>query len=350
MFLIALLSGTFAVPAEEQRFVARASQKISDITPELMEKHQVPGVSIALVADGRVQRTLVYGVASVKSGAPVKTNTLFEAASMSKPLFAYAALKLVEQGKLELDRPLVEYLPRPYLTNQPAHRKITARMVLTHRSGLPNWRKDGWRSKNPLQLKFEPGSKFGYSGEGFLYLQRVVERITEQPLDRFMREALLKPLRMDASSYRWETNNAVLIAAGHDAKGALKANKRRYDRPNAAYSLFTSPSEYARFLIEMMKADRSAAHSLSLDTIKEMLKPVSHDPVHDRHFGLGWAVYQGPEGVFWGHGGSNSSGFRCFCRFNPADGKGIVIMTNGIGGKALYKELLGKIDAEPGSP
>ena len=326
--------------AGEQRFATRAASVIDSAVPELMKKHHVPGVSVTLVEAERVQWTGVFGVTHVKTGKPVTVNTLFEAASMSKPLFAYAVLKLVEDGKLELNRPLVEYLPKPYLTNQPAHRKITARMVLTHQSGFPNWRKDGWRSKHPLKLKFEPGTRFGYSGEGFLYLQRVVEQLTEQPLDEFMRDGLLKALGMTSSSYRWELANAKLIAAGHDAKGGLKRDDRRYDYPNAAYSLFTTPAEYSRFLIEMMNQS-SGRHTLSSLMKARMLKPLSKDKEGKRHFGLGWAVY--PNGRF-GHGGANGSGFRCFSRFEPATEAGIVIMTNGVGGKALYLALLKQID------
>ncbi|MGB0578975.1 MAG: serine hydrolase domain-containing protein [Limisphaerales bacterium] len=316
-------------------------QVIDATVPKLMKEYLVPGVSVALVADGKVHCTGVYGVAHVKLGQRVDTTTLFEAASMSKPLFAHTVLKLEEEGQLDLDRPLVDYLSKPYLTNQPAHRKITARMVLTHRSGFPNWRDGGWLGKKPLKLKFEPGARFGYSGEGFLYLQRVVEQLTGQPLDEFMRQGLLKALGMTASSFRWEVENSGRIAAGHDAQGKLKRDDRRYDLPNAAYSLFTTPAEYSQFLIEMMRTERSSKHSLSAAMKARMLEPASEDEKGERSFGLGWAVY--PEGRF-GHGGSNGSGFRCFSRFEPARGAGIVIMTNGVGGKAFYLALLEQIE------
>jgi CubicO group peptidase (beta-lactamase class C family) len=322
----------------------RAATVVDSHTPGLMVEYKVPGVSIALIDNNRIVRTATYGVANAKTKSPVATNTLFEAASMSKPLFAYAALKLVETGNLDLDRPLTAYLEEAYLPDQPQHRRITARMVLSHTSGFPNWRKGGWRSGNALAVKFEPGSRFGYSGEGFLFLQRAVENITGEPLDLFMSRRLLPHLGMQTSSYQWEPKNSPLIAAGHHLDGKVKTANRRYDAPNAAYSLFTTPTEYARFLIEMMRDDRSAKHSLSKATLTAMLTPVSHDQENGRHYGLGWAIKQRPTGNLYSHGGSNGSGFRCYSRFDPKTKTGIVIMTNGIGGAELHRALLKRID------
>ncbi len=281
------MAGAEIRPQPTPDWGSRVATVVDRHTPGLMAEHNVPGVSVALIHNNLIVRTATYGVANARTKTPVATNTLFEAASMSKPLFAYAALKLVEDGRLDLDRPLVGYLDKPYLPDQPQHRRITARIVLSHTSGFPNWRKGGWRSGNALVMKSEPGGKFGYSGEGFLFLQRVVEKITGEPLDQFISRRLLRHLGMRASSYQWEPKNSPLIAAGHDRDGKVKTASRRYDAPNAAYSLFTTPTEYARFLIEMMRDDRSAEHSLSKATLTAMLTPVSHDPEHDRHYGLG---------------------------------------------------------------
>ena len=139
-----------------------------------MKEHHVPGVAIVGIENRHIAWERQYGVRTAGKPDEVRGDTVFEAASMSKPLAAYAALKLAEQGKLDLDRPLYEYLHEPYLKDEPLHRKITARMVMSHTTGFPNWRPGGWLGSEPLTVDFEPGTKSGYSGEGFLYLQRVL--------------------------------------------------------------------------------------------------------------------------------------------------------------------------------
>jgi hypothetical protein len=136
--------------------------------PELMKKSNVPGVSIALIQRGKTIWVHGFGVKKAGTSQPVTGETVFEAASLSKPVFAYGVLKLVDQGKLGLDVPLTTYLPKPYIPGDQRLAKITARIVLSHRTGFPNWR-DG----DSLPLYFTPGERFSYSGEGYIYLQRV---------------------------------------------------------------------------------------------------------------------------------------------------------------------------------
>src|SRR5215468_2276665 len=170
--------------------------------PDLMAKGAVPGLSIALIRDRTTYWVHSFGVRDAKSGQPVTEETIFEAASLSKPVFAYAVLKLVDQGKLDLDTPLTHYWPSdsPYSidpANDPRLQQITARIVLSHRTGFPNWRPDG----KPLTIYFAPGSRFSYSGEGYVYLQRTVERIESKPLNQIMQEIVFAPLGMNDSTY-----------------------------------------------------------------------------------------------------------------------------------------------------
>lgn len=139
-----------------------------------------------------------FGVKNAKIGLPVTAETVFEAASLSKPVFAYGVLKLIDQGKLGLDVPLTTYLPKPYIDGDERLNKITARIVLSHRTGFPNW-----RGKPSLKICFTPGERFSYSGEGYIYLQRVVEHITGKPLNEYITEAVFTPLGMANSSYVW---------------------------------------------------------------------------------------------------------------------------------------------------
>ncbi|MFK8115269.1 MAG: serine hydrolase domain-containing protein, partial [Rubripirellula sp.] len=186
-----------------------------------------------------------------------------EACSISKPFFAYLFLKLVEEGKFKLDQPLVDYLKADYMDAEPRHRRITAKMALTHTTGFPNWRRGGWRSGGPLSLGFDPGTKFRYSGEGVLMLQRAVEAITETELDTLSREQLIEPLGLTNTRFRWDDRLMVNAACGHDHEGKVKANRNYYERANAAFSLYTCSEDYARFVVEILQEDRTAEHSIS---------------------------------------------------------------------------------------
>ncbi len=328
---------------------------LDKLVPELMASLHVPGVSVVGIEDRRIAWQRQYGVRRAGSAEKVDRDTVFEACSMSKPPLAYLALKLVERGKLDLDRPLTEYLDQPYLADQPLHKRITARMVLTHTSGLPNWRDGGWRKGGPLPVLFEPGTRFGYSGEGFLYLQRVIEHVTGQPLEQYARKELFGPLGMTISSYVWQDRYQRLAAAGHDQEGRPKTKRPLYRQANAGYSLYCTPYEYAAFLVEILKQDRTAEHSLSARSISAMLTPtieaVSRKPItrsgktssDTTYRGLGWAIDKTEGGHRAYHGGSNGTGFRCYCEFDPARGTGIVIMTNAVGGKRLWQRVIATV-------
>jgi CubicO group peptidase (beta-lactamase class C family) len=317
-----------------------------------MAKHKVPGVSIVGIEHRGIAWEQQYGVRTAGQPEPVESDTVFEAASMSKPLAAYAALKLVEQGRLDLDRPLGEYLDRLYLENEPRHKKITARMVLSHTTGFPNWRPGGWKSNGKLAVKLEPGTKFGYSGEGFLYLQRVIEHIAGESLELYIHRTLLEPLGMTTASYMWRDDFADRAAAGHGPDGAVLANRKLFHDANAAFSLYCTPTDYALFVVEMLRSDRTASHSLSGQSLAAMLTRTAK--VEERaatggrsersnapsYYGLGWAIDPTVTGVRIRHSGANATGFRSYCEFDPKRGTGIVIMTNATGGAELWREVM----------
>ncbi len=329
--------------------------RVDALVPALMAKHQVPGVAIVALAGRQIAWERYYGVRTAGQPAPVDAATRFEAASMTKPLAAHVALKLVEAGRLDLDRPLRAYLDKPYLADEPRHLTITARMVLNHTTGLPNWRAGGWLKGGPVPVAFEPGTKFGYSGEGFTYLQHVLEKITGEPFERTVERTLFAPLGMAQSSLVWNDNVARSAAAGHNAEGKVPASREHFLRANSAYSLYCAPRDYARFLLELMKSDRSAAHSLSAATLTLMLTRATRiegTPPPPRQggpapgpafYGLGWAIEEAADGDRIRHGGSNGTGFRCYCEWYPARGTGLVIMTNATGGAALWRELIAQV-------
>jgi CubicO group peptidase (beta-lactamase class C family) len=269
---------------------------------------------------------------------------------MTKPVFAYTVLKLVEDGKLDLDRPLVEYLDEG--PDQAYRRLITARMVLSHTTGLPNWRKGEEERDGPLPVLFKPGSRFSYSGEGMLYLQRVVEHITGELLDVYADRTLLRPMGLEHQmSYAWRSDLDPRLATGHNTDGTV-LRKTHYTHANAAYTLYTTAQGYAKFLTEILKTDRSATYSLSQHFIDAMLHPQVdldiREPIERPgqarglavSWGLGWSINTTEDGTIVHHSGANRSGFRCFSQFRPDRGSGIVIMTNSISGGELWTRLI----------
>ena len=324
------------------------AQALDTLLPLLMSKHRVPGVGVVAIEDRRIAWERYLGVREAGKSDLVNAGTVFEAASMTKPLAAHAALKLVEQNKLDLDQPLANYLPEPYLKDEPLHEKITARMVLTHSSGFPNWRPNG----GALKVLHEPGTAFRYSGEGILFLQRVIEHLTATDYDTHLRRTLLEPLGMKSSSHVWRPDFGQNAAAGHDGTGKVKTGRKLYLEPNAAYSLYTTPREYALWLLEMMRLERDAAHSLKPETLRLMLTPAGpptdgklitrrgHQGSGVIRYGLGWAIEPAASGPRVRHSGSNGTGFRCHAEFDPVKGHGIVIMTNSTNGGELWRELV----------
>ena len=334
--------------------VSSVNAIIDSLVPLLMDELHVPGVSIAVITNNEISGLRSFGVMNVNSEAKVTDETMFEACSMSKPVFALIVLKLVAQNKLDLDTPLSTYLEEPFYSDDAFGKMITARMILSHTSGLPNWRKGEEERDGPLPIYFTPGERFSYSGEGFFYLQRVVEKITGKPLEEFAKENLFQPLGLEHTSYMWTEKFDSLISCGHDASGNFLA-KSKYLHPNSAYTLYTTAKEYAKLIVEILRAFDSGEHLLSKKTIEQMLSPkVSvyiRDPI-DRpgralglfvYWGLGWAIDSTASGKIYYHSGANRTGFRCYSQFRIDDGTGIVIMTNGLNGSELWRKLIGVI-------
>jgi CubicO group peptidase (beta-lactamase class C family) len=337
-----------------QTDLAGASAAIARLVPELMAELHVPGVSVALIRDRQVAWSGAYGVASAATRQPVTKDTAFEAASMSKPVFAMLAMELVQRRQLDLDRPLVAYGDEAFVPDQAERARVTARMVLTHTSGFPNWRPGGEEREGPLPLLFAPGSRYSYSGEGIFYLQRVVERITGETLDKLASSGLFAPLGLAHTSYAWTPAIEDTLATGHKDDGTV-LTKSKYTHPNAAYTLYTTAEEYARVLIQVLVAETGRSPLLLPTSVREMLKHQvaldSQEPIErpgntgaERAFrGLGWAINATAQGDVAHHSGSNGTGFRCFSQFSRSRGTGLVIMTNGTRGGELWTRLVAAI-------
>lgn len=305
----------------------------------------VPGASVVLLRDARVCWAAHLGLRERDGAEPVRADTVFEAASMSKPVLACLAMQLVQSGRLALDRPLGEIDDERFEPAQPAQARITARMLLSHCSGLPNWRA-GDAEHGPLLLGFEPGARFEYSGEGYYYLQRVLERLTGLSLQDLAERELFRPLGMTHSGFVLTPALDALRARGHDEAGRPLPFSD-YRRANAGYTLYTTASDYARFIAALLEA-RVLALAARATMLEPQLEAGDREPLPrparargDKVFwSLGWAVERGAQGLIAYHSGTNSTGFRCFSQFAPARGSGLVLMSNSLAGKQLWLRLL----------
>jgi CubicO group peptidase (beta-lactamase class C family) len=310
--------------------------------PALLKEATIPGLSMALIRDGKTYWLGTFGVKDAKTGAPVADQTTFEAASLSKPVFAYGVLKLVDQRKLDLDTPLSQYLLKPYIAGDPRLNKITARYVLSHRTGFPNW-----RSGDALTIFFTPGERFSYSGEGFVYLQKVVEQITGKPLNDYMTEAVFVPLHMTSSSYVWRPDYEARTATPHDGAGQ-PGDKWKPNEPTAAATLQTTASDYTLFVEALLNGT-----GLKPETLREMEKPqVAVDPEcrnctgrapkdlsKSIFWGLGIGIQETPQGESLWHWGDNGR-FKAYVVAYPKQKTGVVLFMNGENGLSILAPLL----------
>jgi CubicO group peptidase (beta-lactamase class C family) len=285
-----------------------------------MAELAVPGLSAVAVHEASIVWERGFGVSNTTTGQPVTPQTIFEAASLSKPVVAYAALQLCDEGRLELDRPLARYLSSAYLPVEPLGEQITLRQVLSHSSGLTRWRKEG----EPLQVRFAPGTRFGYSGEGYMYLQHVMEHLSGQSLAEFVRARVLEPLEMRASSYVWREEYDALAATGHEADGSPQ-EKWRPQAAAASNSLHTTPSEYARFML----ACRARAAMFAPQV--RVAGPLA--------WGLGWGLNREAGGPDYWHWGDNMT-FTCFALGWREASSGLVLMTNSVHGLQACRKIV----------
>jgi len=252
--------------------------------PALIRGRYVEGLSVALIQERRIAWAQGFGVRNVGTAAAVTPDTVFEGASFSKPATAYVALKMAESGLLDLDRPLSEYVPRPFIPDDRLLGRITLRMVLSHTRGLSH--------DDPPRILFEPGKRFSYSACGFDYLQYVIEHLSGKPFHEYMRIHLLAPLEMHSSTFIWDGHSALPYAHGHE-KGTAQ-DKWMSDKGSAAASLHTTPSDFARLLLAIMQPDTRNRFHLGHGLVTEMLTPqvVVRGSLY---WGLGWGGRQGPE-------------------------------------------------------
>jgi len=320
-------------PVSNSKPTSAAIEALEKDIPNLMRLADVPGISAALVRDGKIVWSKGFGVANAETKEPVTNETIFEAASLSKVVFAYGVLKLVDEGKLDLDVPLNKYLGNNYEVGDDARlNSITARRVLSHTAGFPNWRAPGAKT---LPINFTPGEKFSYSGEGFVYLSKVVEKITGMPLEDFMQKTVLIPLQMTSSSFQWQDKYDRNGAYRHDLIGN-KLFRNQGKNVNAAASLRTTAVDYAKFVAALLNGK-----GLKKKTFSQMFTPQINinEKSPQVFWGLGVGLEATDEGKSFWHWGDQGDTKAYFTAFLPRK-DAIVYFANSPNGLSITKEIL----------
>ncbi len=333
---------------------------------DLVKKAGVHGLSVTVFSPSDLLFDKAYGFSDIKSKTPLSNDHNFYAASLSKPLFAYIVLNLVEQGLLDLHTPLITYLEKPLneykfkesyegfgdLINEKGYDQITAAMCLSHTSGLPNWRyivNGKIKMDEPLRVLDAPGKLYSYSGEGFQFLQLAIEEITGKDLEELANEYVFDPFNMQMTSFTWQDRFEGNYAYAHYKR--KKQRKRRKRIPlYAAGSMDTTPSDYVRFLQGML--NRNGLKPETFDTMWTPIVDINFEKQFGEGsrkltennrsinlgYGLGWGLYKTPYGKAIFKEGSDLGWQHHFVLY-PDHDLGVLIMSNSSKTEGIFKNL-----------
>jgi len=347
---------------QKQPFLAT----IDEVAPQSLKEFAVPGVAVALIQKGEVVWTRGYGFANIAAAKSITSETVFNVGSLSKMATAWGVMRLVEEGKVDLDRPVDSYLKRWHLPRSSFdNNQVTVRRVLSHTSGISNHNFHGWDPLSPLppiadtlsgktgtgevHVADAPGSGFHYSGANYAILQLLIEDVTGQEFPEFMKTNVFQPLHMSHTQYGLPRQFQEVMATPYDGLGD-PLPILRYNEYSAA-GLTTTLADLAKLAAAGLpdsNGQRPGRGVLKEQTVLLMqtAAPASRwadrDPYGpDPQYGLGYTVRPaqllGNVGV--GHGGSNS-GWESLVQIVPSTGDGIVIMTNSSTGPAVIASLL----------
>ncbi len=344
------------LPAVSIHGLPRKSYNIMD----RMKYFHVPGVSISVINNGDIEWARGYGVLEMNGDQEVTPDTLFQAASISKPVSAMMVLKLAEQGKLDLDRDVNDFLsswkiPENDYTEK---NKVTLRGILSHTAGLTVHGFQGYgfdaevpslsqilngespANSAPIRVDVAPGSMFRYSGGGYTVMQQVFEDISGKNFDELLQTEILDKLSMHSSTFEQPLPVQLRekAATGHMDAGIPIQGKWHIYPEKAAAGLWTTPIDLANFAIEIMKSyDNRSNKIISKNMVDSMLTAIQDD------YGLGLAVKKlGNNSIRFGHSGGNE-GFRCYLVGYAGSGKGAVVMTNSNNGDSVMMEVVRSI-------
>ena len=364
--LIFLFNVTFG---QNRQFTKLDGSKISEseidqTANRLLGKANVQGLSLAILNNNKPVFIKSYGFKNKPQNTLLDTSTIVYGASLSKAVFGYLVMKLVEEKILTLDKPLYKYLKKPIseyeyfsdFKNDNRWKLITARMCLSHTTGLPNvrWFNPITSEQDTLgvmKIYFRPGTKYAYSGEGFKLLQKVIEEITIKNIDVLAQEKVFQPLRMTRTGYIWHDSfGDTNVAVGHMNNGDIDIKRKRTE-PVSGGSLVTTIADYARFIEAVMQQK-----GISKKSYKEMFSPqiaihsktqfppITNETTNENDgiqlaYGLGWGLLKCKNGkaVFKeGNGGAWKN-----YNINFIDkGTSIIILINSENGETIFQELI----------
>jgi CubicO group peptidase (beta-lactamase class C family) len=365
LFAAALSASALAAPSPRELLISQFQQglpppvMVAGESPALkslsarMAELKVPGVSIAVIHEGRIDLARGFGVTRL-GGPPVTDRTLFQAASISKPVFALAVLRLMDEGKLNLDTNVNDYLKSWKLPDNDftSEQKVTLRRLLTHSAGLTVHGFPGYESNaklpttlqildgtppantSPIRVDIAPGSLTRYSGGGYTLAQLVVHDVTGLPLPKLLRDSVLTPLGMTQSTYEQPLPAKRLsdVAWPYNGEGEPVPGGPHVYPEMAAAGLWTTPSDLARYALGVRAALAGESKVISSATARAMLTPVMNNQ------GLGPQVGGKTSRKYFTHGGANE-GYRC-ALLAYEDGEGAVVMTNGDAGDKLLGDVM----------
>jgi CubicO group peptidase (beta-lactamase class C family) len=313
-----------------------SSQKLTSEIEKIMESENIPAISIAFINDNKMVYHKALGVSDIEAKESVSDQSIFEAASLSKPIFAYFVMKMVEKGVIDLDKPLFEYLPHPGIApeSQEDAKLITARMVLAHQTGFPNH-----SNGELIKLAFKPGTDFMYSGEAYQYLAAIIGMQNgigyKADLNELFQNEVTGPLKMSHSTFVWDDYLTTHKVFGHNNDGKPTDDSPRVGSGDGttffAYaSLHSEANEYAKFILAMLKRE-----GLKSETFDKMLEEHTHfkddnplkQEIGQTGWGLGFAQKRTAGYTMHMHTGNNHD-FQAYAMFVPEKKYGIVVFTN----------------------
>jgi CubicO group peptidase (beta-lactamase class C family) len=300
---------------ESDTFNARVTQMMNDVG--------VPGLSLAVIGDGRIAYYQTFGYKRLDTRERVDSNTIFEAASLSKTFLTYVVHRLIEEGKLDPDKPLYLYRPFPELEHDARYKLITTRMILSHSSGIENWR--WYNNPDTLEILANPGEKYVYSGEGFEYLSRVVEVILGKSYEQYVEEMVIRPLGLKRTFPKYTDSGQYPKNYATGYNGFDKPVKKwKNDQTSPASGMHLTAADYATVLLSLFDGKH-----LSAEEIRSIYHPVIRlsDNSPALFFGMGLAVQITRDDTIVFHNGFND-GFESMMWYSVPHRCGLVILTN----------------------
>ena len=304
-----------------------------------MEHYNVPGITVALVNKGEIIYQAALGVKNPQ-GDPITEDTLFEAASLTKTMFATMVNGMAEQGMINMDKPIMDVFQGAPWSEDPRFMTLTPRHCFCHGTGLPNW------APKPMEIMFDPLSSYSYSGEGYYLMQFMVEQMTGKGLDEMLRNAFFIPLRMNRSAAIWNPNLKEVFSNGYDKDGNVNKIRDEIDlagdapEPNAAWSLYSNAFDMIKFLQFMIQK----RGNLGEEQFLEMTKPQNW-ATPDIPWGLGWGLTKKDPNLMW-HWGDNT-GFKSLSMVDPKFGDALCIFTNSDNGFAFWEAVAKELTDAP---